>query len=56
MGTFIKDTKDFIWQVEDRLVPRDMVLVSMDVSGIYTNIYHEEAHVYFCSSGLTQKY
>ena len=39
---YIKDTTDFINFVEKTILPQDTILVSMDVTSLYTNIPQEE--------------
>ena len=40
--SYIKDTTDFINFVEETIIPRDTILVSMDVTSLYANIPQEE--------------
>ena len=40
--SFIKDTSDFIRFIEKTKIGKDTILVSMDVSSLYTNIRQEE--------------
>lgn len=40
--TFILDTTDFIRKVEGLAIPEEVLLVSLDVTSLYTNIPHED--------------
>ena len=48
--SYIKDTTDFINFVEKRIIPQDTILVSMDVTSLYTNIPQEKGIQTVCSS------
>ena len=39
---YLKDTTQFIDFIEKRIVPKNAILVSMDVNSLYTNIPQEE--------------
>ena len=44
-SSFIKDTKHFLQKIEEinkKKLPENAILVTMDVSSLYTNIDHEE--------------
>ena len=40
--SYLKDTTQFINFIEKRIVPKNAILVSMDVNSLYTNIPQEE--------------
>ena len=40
--SYLKDTTDFVNFIENMKVPADVILVSMDVTSLYTNIPQEE--------------
>ena len=40
--SYLKDTTDFVNFIENTKVPADVILVSMDVTSLYTNIPQEE--------------
>ena len=40
--SYLKDTTDFLNFIESTKLPKNTVLVSMDVTSLYTNIPHEE--------------
>ena len=40
--SYLKDTTQFINFIEKRIVPKNSILVSMDVNSLYTNIPQEE--------------
>ena len=40
--SYLKDTTDFVNFIENTKVPADVILVSMDVTSLYTNIPREE--------------
>lgn len=40
--SYLKDTTDFINLIETTRVPKNAILVSMDVTSLYTNIPQEE--------------
>ena len=42
LPSYVKDTNEFIHQIEQSKPPRDCKLASIDVSSLYTNIPHEE--------------
>ena len=46
--SFIKDTTDFINFIEKTKIGKDTILVSMDVSSLYTNMPHEEGMNIVC--------
>lgn len=39
---YVKDTKHFIKKIEERQIPQNAILVSYDVSSMYTNMYLNE--------------
>ena len=40
--SYLKDTTDFVNFIENTKVPAEVILVSMDVTSLYTNIPQEE--------------
>ena len=40
--SYLKDTTDFVNFIENTKVQADVILVSMDVASLYTNIQQEE--------------
>ena len=48
--SFIKDTTDFISFIEKTKIGKDTILVSMDVSSLYTNISQEEGTEIVCKA------
>ena len=48
--SFIKDTTDFITFIEKTKIGKDTILVSMDVSSLYTNIPQEEGTEIVCKA------
>ena len=42
LPSYVKDTTDFINKIKDVIVPDHAILVTMDVSSLYTNIPNEE--------------
>ena len=40
--SYLEDTTDFVNFIENMKVPADVILVSMDVTSLYTNIPQEE--------------
>ena len=48
--SFIKDTTDFISFIEKTKISKDTILVSMDVSSLYTNIPEEEGTEIVCKA------
>ena len=38
LPSYVKDTTDFINKIDDLAIPEDSILVTMDVSSLYTNI------------------
>ena len=42
LPSYIKDTTDFINKTKDLDLPDDSILVTMDVSALYTNIPNDE--------------
>ena len=42
IASYIKDTTDFIRKIENILVPEDCILVTFDVTSLYTNIPNDE--------------
>ena len=40
--SYLKDTTDFVNLIENTKVQADVILVSMDVASLYTNIQQEE--------------
>lgn len=53
-SSFIKDTKDFIAQVEGVGIPENATLVTLDVTLLYTSIPHQEAYQVIAHA-LTQR-
>ena len=45
--SYVKDTNDSINKVKDLSVPKDSLLVSLDVKSLYTNIPNAEGIVAF---------
>ena len=50
--SYIKDTTQFINFIEGTRVPQNAVLVSMDVTSLYTNIPQEEGITTICHAGV----
>ena len=48
--SFIKDTTDFISFIEKTKIGKDTILISMDVSSLYTNIPQEEGMEIVCKA------
>ena len=48
--SYLKDTTDFINLIETTRVPKNAILVSMDVTSIYTNIPQEEGFETVCKT------
>ena len=48
--SFIKDTTDVISFTEKMKIGKDAILISMDVSSLYTNIPHEEGTEIICKA------
>ena len=48
--SYIKDTTDFLNFVEETIIPQDTILVSMDVTSLYTNIPQEKGIQTVCST------
>ena len=46
--SYLKDTTDFLNFIESTKLPKNTVQVSMDVTGLYTNIPHEEGVTTVC--------
>ena len=46
--SYLKDSTDFITFIERTRVPYNAILVSMDVTSLYTNIPKEEGIAWFC--------
>ena len=46
--SYLKDTTDFLNFIESTKLPKNTVLVSMDVTSLYTNIPHEEGVTTVC--------
>ena len=46
--SYLKDTTDFLNFIERTKLPKNTVLVSMDVTSLYTNIPHEEVVTAVC--------
>ena len=42
LPSYVKDTTDFINKISDLTIPEDSILVTMDVSSLYTNIPNNE--------------
>jgi hypothetical protein len=49
-NSYLKDTTDFINFLEDTEVPENTILVSMDVTSLYTNIPQEEGITTVCNA------
>ena len=45
-----KDTTDFINFVEETIIPQDTILVSMDVTSLYTNIPQDDRIQTVCNA------
>ena len=50
--SYIKDTTQFINFIEGTRVPRNPILVSMDVTSLYTNIPQEEGITIICHASI----
>ena len=48
--SYLKDTTDFINFIENTIVPENIILVSMDVTSLYTNIPQEEGITTMCNA------
>ena len=48
--SYLKDTTDFITLIENTKVPSNAILVSMDVTSLYTNIPQEEGITLVCQA------
>ena len=48
--SYIKDTTDFINFIERKKLPRNTLLVSMDVTSLYTNIPQEQGMQIVCAA------
>ena len=48
--SYLKDTTDFINFIENTIVPENIILVSMDVTSLYTNIPQEEGITTVCNA------
>ena len=48
--SYLKDTTQFINFIEQRKVPNNAILVSMDVTSLYTNIPQEEGITTVCKA------
>ena len=48
--SYLKDTTDFITLFENTKVPSNAILVSMDVTSLYTNIPQEEGITLVCQA------
>ena len=46
LPSYIKDTKDFVLFIESLQIPKDTILVTLDISSLYTNIPHDEGTLY----------
>ena len=46
--SYLKDTTDFLNFIESTKLPKNTILVSMDVNSLYTNIPHEEGVTTVC--------
>ena len=46
--SYVKDTTDFLNFIDSTKLPKNTVLVSMDVFSLYTNIPHEEGVKIVC--------
>ena len=46
--SYLKDTTDFLNFIESTKLPKNIVLVSVDVTSLYTNIPHEEGVTTIC--------
>lgn len=42
--SYLKDTQDLIDKIEDMILPENTVLLTLDVTALYTNIQHSEAY------------
>ena len=50
--SYIKDTTQFINFIEGTRIPRNPILVSMDVTSLYTNIPQEEGITTICHASI----
>ena len=48
--SYLKDTTDFVNFIERTTLPKDVILVSMDVTSLYTNIPQEEGINIVCTA------
>jgi len=48
--SFIKDTTDFISFIEKTKIGKDTILVSLDISSLYTNIPKDEGMEIVCKA------
>ena len=48
--SYLKDTTDFITLIENTKVPSNAIVVSMDVTSLYTNIPQEEGITLVCQA------
>ena len=48
--SYLKDTTDFINFIENTIVPENIILVSVDVTSLYTNIPQEEDITTVCNA------
>ena len=48
--SYLEDTTHFINIVEETIVPKNTILVSMDVTSLYTNIPQEEGIITICKA------
>ena len=49
-ASYLKDTTDFLNFIEKTKLPKDTILVSMDVTSLYTNIPQEEGITTVCEA------
>ena len=49
-ASYLKDTTDFLNFLEKTKLPKNTILVSMDVTGLYTNIPQEEGITTVCKA------
>ena len=47
---YLKDTTDFLYFIKKTKLPKDKILVSMDVTSLYTNISQEEGITTVCEA------
>ena len=54
-ASYLKDSTDFINFIESTEVPKHAIIVSMDVTSLYTNIPQEEGIKTICKAYVTTK-